>query len=164
MVALSPHRPFVFRERPTPVPGDLRMSWRFALNLLILNKSRRNRSSLARLYILNDAARSQEDADLLGEILVGEARLSAWRIKVEPALGRALDLMVGEGLLVWATVADRLGVELAPTGLAIANDIVNEKDILALEKQQIDTFAPKITETLVTEFLKVRPNDALLDL
>jgi len=127
---------------------------------MILNKSRSKRSSLARLYILNDATRSFDDADLLSDILLGAAGLSEWRIKVEPALGRALDLMVGEGLVGWATVADRLGVELSPSGLVLAAEIQQDMDIMSLEKERINLLSPPLTERRVTEFLKVRPINA----
>lgn len=163
MSILPPHTSFLFRERPTPVPGDLRLSWRFALNLCILNRSRSKRSSIARLYILNDGTRSFEDSDLLSDILVGAAQKSEWRVKVEPALGRALDLMVAEGLLIWTTVSERLGVELTPSGLAVAADIIKEKDIMSAEKNRIENLAPMLTEALVSDFLKVRSNDAVLD-
>ncbi len=163
MSILPSHTSFVFRERPTPVPGDLRLSWRFALNMLILNRSRSKRSSIARLYILNDGTRSFEDADLLSDILVGAAQISEWRVKVEPALGRALDLMVAEGLLLWTTVSERLGVELTPSGLALAVDIFKDKDIMSVEKDRIEYLAPKLTEVRVSDFLKVRSNDAVLD-
>lgn len=163
MSILPSHIPFVFRERPTPVPGDLRMSWRFSLNLLILSRSRSKRSSLARLYILNDAARSFDDADLLSDIMIGAVGLAEWRIKVEPALGRALDLMVGEGLFGWATVSDRLGVELSPPGVGLAAEIQKDKDIMSLEKERIDFLSPLLTDGRVTEFLKVRPVNAAYD-
>lgn len=163
MAILQPHTPFLFRERPSPVPGDLRISWRFALNLLVLNKSRAKRSSLARLYIMNDAARSFDDADLLSDILIGASPISEWRIKVEPALGRALDLMVGEDLLGWVTVAGRLGVELSPTGLVLAKEIDAEKAIMEAEKERIRFLSSDLTEGRVTEFLTVKADHALLD-
>ena len=163
MSILPSHTSFVFRERPTPVPGDLRLAWRFALNLLILNRSRSKRSSIARLYILNDGTRSSDDADLLNDILIGATHISEWRVKVEPALGRALDLMVAESLLLWTTVSDRLGVELTPSGLTLAVDILKDKDIMFVEKNRIEQLAPMLTETRVSDFLKVRSNDAVLD-
>lgn len=163
MAILQPHTPFTFRERPSPVPGDLRIAWRFALNLVILNKSRAKRSSLARLYIMNDAARSADDADLLGDILIGAAASSRWRIKVEPALGRALDLMVGENLLHWTTVSSRVGVELSATGLSLAGEIDDDEEIMSHEKTHIRTLASKLTEARVTEFLTVKADHEVLD-
>lgn len=163
MVMLRPHTPFTFQERPSPVPGDLRIAWRFALNLLILNKSRAKRSSLARLYIMNDAARSVTEAELLGDILVGVAALSQWRIKVEPALGRALDLMVGETLLHWTTVSNRVGVELSATGLSLAKEIDGDDEIMVHEKHRIGTLSAKLTESRVTEFLTVKVDHAGFD-
>lgn len=163
MAILQPHTPFTFRERPSPVPGDLRITWRFALNLVILNKSRAKRSSLARLYIMNDAARASNDAELLEDILIGAADSSRWRIKVEPALGRALDLMVGESLLHWTTVSNRVGVELSATGLSLAAEIDGDEEIMTQEKSRIRTIASKLTEARVTEFLTVKADHEVLD-
>ncbi|MUZ65496.1 hypothetical protein [Agrobacterium vitis] len=163
MAILQPHTPFTFRERPSPVPGDLRIAWRFAFNLLILNKSRSKRSSLARLYIMNDAARSSNDADLLGDILIGAADSSRWRIKVEPALGRALDLMVGESLLHWTTVSNRVGVELSATGRSLVEEIDGDEEIMAQEKQRIRALSAKLTEARVTEFLTVKADHDVFD-
>jgi hypothetical protein len=163
MAILQPHTPFTFKARPSPVPGDLRIAWRFALNLLILNKSRGKRSSLARLYILNDAARSANEADLLEDILLGAAASNRWRIKVEPALGRALDLMVGESLFHWTTVSDRVGVELSATGLSLAGEIDTDGEIMTEEKGRVRTLSSKLTEARVTEFLKVKADHDVLD-
>ena len=71
--------------------------------------------------------------------------------------------MVAEGLLIWTTVSERLGVELTPSGLAVAADIIKDKDIMSAEKNRIEHLAPMLTEALVSDFLKVRSNDAVLD-
>ncbi|TCA02554.1 hypothetical protein [Rhizobium leguminosarum] len=112
---------------------------------------------------MNDATRSFEEADLLSDILVGAAKLSQWRIKVEPALGRALDLMVGESLLQWITISDRLGVELSATGLSLAKEIEQEKEILSAEKDRIALLSTDLTETRVSQFLTVRAEHAVHD-
>ncbi|WP_230060457.1 hypothetical protein [Agrobacterium fabrum] len=132
------------------------------MNLLILNKSRAKRSSLARLYIMNDAARSSNDADLLGDILVGATDSSRWRIKVEPALGRALDLMVGESLLHWTTVSNRVGVEPTAIGLSLAEEIDGD-EIMVQEKARIRYLSSKLTEARVTEFLTVKVDHEVLN-
>ncbi|KAB1086265.1 hypothetical protein F4V91_07335 [Neorhizobium galegae] len=112
---------------------------------------------------MNDAARSDGDADLLGDILIGVAASSRWRIKVEPALGRALDLMVGESLMDWTTVSNRLGVELSATGRLLAEEIENDEEIMALEKKRIRALSSKLTEGRVTEFLTVKADHEILD-
>lgn len=152
---------FIFRERPSPVPGDLRLTWRFALNLIILSGSRAARSSLARLYVLNDAARSSDQADLLSDILSGTVKLGEWRIKVEPALGRALDLMAGESLVEWVTAGGRLGVELTPSGLAVAKKIEADDEIFVSEKARLLGSIKRLTEARVSDFLRVNSDYAV---
>jgi len=71
--------------------------------------------------------------------------------------------MVAEGLLLWVTVSNRLGVELTPSGLSLAIDIFKEKDIMSKEKERIEYLAPILTEARVSDFLKVRSNDAIFD-
>lgn len=112
---------------------------------------------------MNDAVRSQSDADLLEDILFGSAAISAWRIKVEPALGRALDLMVGENLLHWSTVGNRLGVELSPTGQSVAKEIDDDGEIMEQEKVRIRSLSSKLTEGRVPEFLTVKADHAVLN-
>jgi hypothetical protein len=90
---------FSFRSRPGSVPGDLRISWRLAVVLLILKYSRSKRASLPKLHLLNDAIRSKSAMEKLAEIVTGNRSVQDWRIRVEPALGRALDFARGEGLV-----------------------------------------------------------------
>lgn len=111
---------------------------------------------------MNDAARSFNDADLLGDILVGATDSSRWRIKVEPALGRALDLMVGESLLHWTTVSNRVGVEPTAIGLSLAEEIDGD-EIMVQEKARIRYLSSKLTEARVTEFLTVKVDHEVLN-
>ena len=60
---------FSFRARPLPVPGDLRINWRLAVILLMLENSRAKRASLAKLHVLNEAVRSRTARATLESIL-----------------------------------------------------------------------------------------------
>ena len=90
-----------FRVRPVTVRGELRISWRLAVVVLMLAGCRKQRSSLIKLHILNDAVRSDDNAELLRRVLREELAPSFWRTRVEPAFGRAVDLAVGSGLVSW---------------------------------------------------------------
>lgn len=95
--------------------------------------------------------------------MIGAADQSRWRIKVEPALGRALDLMVGETLLNWTTVSNRVGVELSTKGLSLAAEIDRDDEIMVQEKARIQFLSPKLTEARVTDFLTVKADHEVFD-
>jgi hypothetical protein len=56
--------PFIFKSRPSPVPGDLRPTWRIALILLILINSRSKKASLRKLHVVSWAARTAVNREL----------------------------------------------------------------------------------------------------
>ena len=97
-IELHTDRNFNFERKPSPVPGDLRIGWRLPLTLLMLNSSRGKSASLAKLNLLNDALRSQNSREKLGKIIRGEVPHIEWRMRVEPAFGRNVDLMIGRRL------------------------------------------------------------------
>jgi len=144
---------FSFRGRPTPVPGDLRINWRIAVLLLILLRSRSKKASLAKLYVLSDALRSPQSRQALHEIQTGERARLMWRIRVEPALARAVDLLVGEGFATWIKVSGRMGVQLTPRGAASAEAVSQFEDGLEEEKSALQQLAPATSESFVTSLL-----------
>ena len=76
---ISGARRFSFTSRPVPVPGDLRINWRLAVILLMLDSSRAKRASLAKLHLLNDAVRSPQSLAKLNDILIGAGDPLSWR-------------------------------------------------------------------------------------
>ncbi|UXS04260.1 hypothetical protein [Agrobacterium tumefaciens] len=145
---------FSFIKRPVPVPGDMRIGWRVSALLIVLNCSRAQRSSLARLYILNDALINPGKRELLSDILIGAAAPRRWRLSIEPALGRTLDLMAGEKLIEWCRVNDRLGVTLTTRGRISASVICAENEILADERLFIEGVSKQLTENFTETFIK----------
>lgn len=153
MADIGTAKAFSFRERPTPVPGDLRIRWRISLILLLLNSSRGKKASLAKLYVLSDAVQSAEALRSLDAILHGQRSELTWRVRVEPALARALDLMVGDKLADWTTVSDRIGVHLTTKGETAAKAVGEFEDALVEQKAALLSVGSAITETLVTRLI-----------
>ncbi len=147
---------FSFRERPTPVPGDLRIRWRVALLLLLLMNSRGKKASLAKLYVLSDAVQSAEAQSVLAAILHRQRSELTWRLRVEPALARALDLMVGDKLADWTTVSDRVGVCLTAKGETAAKAVDECEDILPEQRAALQTVRSAITEAFVTRLISAK--------
>ena len=137
---------FSFAARPSPVPGDLRISWRLAVIILMLAASRGRRASLVKLHILNDAVRSASSAELLDHILGQRLSPLNWRMRVEPAFARAIDLLVGNRLAEWYGKDERRGLKLTAAGTAAADQIALLEDALAREKSVVAKFSKSVTE------------------
>lgn len=151
---LLPERPtFKFRHRPGALPGDLRISWRLALLILILRHSRGGKASLAKLHLLNDALRSETALEKLAEIL-SESRTSLdWRIRVEPALGRALDIARGEGLV---SVKNGPVYRLTEKGVVAADALEEKEHLLDMERAFLATYARQVSERFVNDLVRMQ--------
>jgi hypothetical protein len=154
-VALYNARDFSFVSRPLPVPGDLRISWRLSLILLMLGASRARRASLAKLHVLNYASRSVRARQRLLGILEGSVPTLFWQMPVEPAFGRALDFTVGEGFAIWQRVSSRSGLELTVSGSKAEEVIASRDDLLIEEKAFLAGYSTRMTEGFVSRLLSV---------
>lgn len=153
-------RSLVFRTRPRPVPGDLRIAWRVALTLLSLLSCRGKCASLVKLHVLNDALRSEVAERILAEVVRGEIPTSAVVVRVEPALGRSLDFMVGEELAEWTVRSKRLAVRLTEKGHRVADLIRQTDGIYVTEKDFLKATAGRVTERLVREIVSATKRPA----
>jgi hypothetical protein len=154
----TPHtaftRDFTFRRRPAPVPADLRLSWRLPFLVLALGKSRGKRASLAKLHIVSDAAKNRANLLKLASVAGGEIGPTEWRIRIEPAVGRAANFLVGEGLTAWVRVGGRVGAQLTSRGLAAYELLEKESTLFAAERELLSLAASKLSEGLVSEILR----------
>lgn len=135
-----------FRVRPVSVPGELRITWRLAVVVLMLEDCRKQRASLVKLHVLNDAVRSPDSAHQLRRVLRGELAPSFWRTRVEPAFSRALDLAVGSGLVSWIHMTMGAGLELTPKGKEAVAAIHKLDGVLEHEKSVLAELSPKLSE------------------
>lgn len=146
---------FVFRERPKPCAGDMRISWRVSVTLLILLHSRGKKASFAKLHVLNDALRSQASQEKLKAILEEKMPAYSWRLRVEPAFTRALDFLVGEGFADWSVSSNRTTLTLTENGIEAAKEVDSVADVLVEERAFLKRLAAKITEGFVQQMLLV---------
>ena len=144
---------FVFRERPKPCAGDMRISWRVSVTLLALLHSRGKKASFAKLHVLNDALRSKASRDKLEAILNNETPAYAWRLRVEPAFTRALDFVVGEGFADWSVSSNRTTLSLTDRGIEVARKVEGCDDALVEERSFLKGLAGRITEGFVQSLL-----------
>jgi hypothetical protein len=133
--------PFAFRQRPTPLVGDLRPAWRIALVLLMLLHSRGKKATLQKLHVLNSACRSMDTRRGFLRYVQGEARKDEIIPRVEPSLNRALNLARGEGLV---EIEKGKNMKLTPAGLKFAKQLDETSDCLEAEKvflRAVESFA-----------------------
>lgn len=141
--------PFVFRERPESIPGDLRPLWRIGLVLLMLRlASRGGRSSFGRLHVLNWALRSKDGREALVGILDGQLFPGRVVARIEPSLNRAVDYAHGEGLLR-RVQGDR--IELTERGEDAAKQILKQGELYKSEREFLEGIGKRVTERLVNE-------------
>jgi len=150
---LNSDRSFSFERKPSPVPGDLRIGWRLPLTLLMLYSSHGKKASLAKLNLLNDALRSERSREKLGKIIRGETALIEWRMRVEPAFGRNVDLMTGGQLAEWRIANGKAAICLTDKGKEVAKQLDKDDNSFVTEKAFLKEFSKKITEGFVTQVL-----------
>jgi hypothetical protein len=133
--------PFVFKRRPAPVPGDLRPAWRIALILLVLLNSRQKKASLRKLHVISWAARSSVNRLTLIRYSKGDVSKEKIIPRVEPSLNRAINLALGEGLVL---IDKGKNLTLAIEGVKSAEEFNGRKDFMVEEKNflsEIKSFA-----------------------
>jgi len=144
----------VFAERPMPLPVDFRPAWRLGLLLLILKICcRGGQSSLERLNVLNWAIRTQGARETFIAFLERRSTPEAILVRFEPGLSRAIDLALGEGLLVRKTTTAGSRLELTARGTGLADETNNHTDCLADEKSFLQRIKKDATEDRIRELL-----------
>ena len=123
--------PFTFRERPTPLAGDLRPAWRVALVLLMLLHSRGQKATLQKLHLLNSVCRSEITRRSFLRYAEGRARKDQILPRIEPSLNRALNLARGEGLV---EIEKGKNLKLTSAGLKAAKELDGTAECLEAEK------------------------------
>jgi hypothetical protein len=144
--------PFLFRQRPMPMPADLRPAWRVAVLLLILRKCcRSGRSSFARLHVLNWAVRSPDGMQAIRKVLAGTQDPDDVLIRIEPSLNKAIQYAVAESVM---TITRGDHVELTAKGIDVAEDISSAGGLLESEEVFLQEIGQRITEALVDRLLR----------
>src|SRR5689334_11437542 len=92
--------PFNFSVRPFRVPADRRIAWRLATLLLLVEKMRGGQATLKQLHATSWALRGVENQTLLLKALDGVRQPDLPVGRFDPAVNLALDVAVGELLLV----------------------------------------------------------------
>lgn len=135
--------PFTFSARPSPLAGDLRMSWGIAILILILFYSRGKKGSLKKIQLLAHTTRIREGREDLEAYLSGKLKSADLSLRIEPWLNRAVNYSYAMKLIC---LTSSRSLALTDEGLKTANEIVKSADVLVEEKCFLERFAPTLTE------------------
>lgn len=142
---------YTVTERPTPVPGDLRIAWGQSLLLLVLASSRSQKCSLQKLHFLAHLSRTSTSRDQTRNVLARVLEPSALSVRVEPWVNRAVAFAKASGLV---TVAGGNSVGLTEDGKRAA-EVLRKEGILAEEAEFLDQVGKITTEKVVEHILKM---------
>ena len=145
---------FRFTRRPMAIAAELRPDWKIGALLLILHlSSHGGKSSLRRLHILNWALRSAKNRAEFEQVREHRQPLFSFQFRFEPALGRAINLAVGEKLVEWVG-GDRL--KITAKGKGWITDILKDDSVMYEEREFLKRIGKSITEPLAMEMITVK--------
>jgi hypothetical protein len=145
---------FRFTRRPMAIAAELRPDWKIGAVLLILHlSSHAGKSSLRRLHILNWALRSSKNRAEFEQVREHQQPLFSFQFRFEPALGRAINLAVGEKLVDWVG-GDRL--QITGKGKRWVTEILKDESVMQEEREFLKRIGKSITEPVATEMITVR--------
>ncbi|GAB3427945.1 hypothetical protein [Niabella aquatica] len=138
-----------FRTRDLPLNADYRPMYKIGLIVLILDKvCRAGKSSLNKLHFFIWALKSQKNMAFIRMAFINNdlSKIVSWG--VEPALNKALNYAVGEGLI---QLHDDKYV-LTEIGLALEKKIKMDKDLFVREKNFLNYIGKqKVTEEFINK-------------
>jgi hypothetical protein len=141
--------PFRFKQRPSPLPGELRATWGIALLLLIVFHSRGKKTSLQRLHVLNWAVRSETNRTEFRSALDSQSTSFNFVPRVEPSLNRAIQFAAAENLVL---VDQGRNLVLTKRGLSAAEEI-NRGAAFFLERSFLEAVKSASTEKKIEQLL-----------
>lgn len=138
-----------FKERPLFVEANLRLDWRACFTIFLIHSlSGRTAPSIKKLSFYNWFLLSSDRFDLLRQAFSENGGLIASSIKHDPNLTRILSYLIGLGLLEHK----KSKYALTTLGQLVANQIAQENDLFASEKQILEQVqSKKTTEKFINE-------------
>lgn len=144
-------RRWSFNDKPSPLPADLRPVWRIATILLVLHISRGKSASLRKLHFATWALKDRDVcARLVASLNSGD--LSAAPLpRIDPALNRAVDFAVSEGLV---EISGKKSVKLSEKGLRSAKELTDATECMVQEKEMLSELTSHLAEPAIDQLFK----------
>lgn len=144
-----------FSDRPNAIPGDLRPEWSISLILLIILKvGYASKASLEKLHVIYWAARSKDNRGMFLRLIYGSGRPDDMIVRFEPALIRALDFAVGEGLVeLKRPKSGGINVNLTDKGRKAATALAALDDCFKEEGQFLNALRGHVSQAKIEQIL-----------
>jgi hypothetical protein len=136
--------PVVFRERPVPVRGSDRVSWRLAALVLVLRRCRGKQTAVAAVHVLMWAIGSARTRASFLAWWAGRRTAVTKTFRFDPQVERTVDLALGSGLI---TTQSSGRLRLTDHGAALADALLADDSLLTTEKAFLEELPPSIPET-----------------
>jgi hypothetical protein len=105
------------------------------------------------LHRLNWALRSPKNRAEFEQVRDHQHPLFSFQFRFEPAVGRAINLAVGEKFVEWVG-GDRL--QITTKGKRWIVDIMKDESVMCQEREFLKRIGKDITEAIATEMITVR--------
>jgi hypothetical protein len=123
------------------------------LLLMLLRAGHAGGMSLKKALILNWGVRSSEARVTLLRMIEGDRRLDDIPVRVDPALNRALDFAVAEGLIDIKAKTTGSILSLESPGLTLARKLFDAEECMEPEKAFFNQIRGRLPEAKVKELL-----------
>lgn len=137
----------IFNLREEAVPYNYRISYKVSLVCLIIGKCCGKKGcSIIKLQMINSAVSNKINRDELLNLVGGSLFSSATLIRFDPAISRAINYAMVEGLLY------RQGnglLRLQNKGKKLVNNIYNDAELMSIEKEFFEKLSNRLTEDII---------------
>lgn len=139
----------VFYERPNSIPYSYRITYRVAILCLLMRIcSPRKGCSLVKMHIINDGLK---DSTLVNRIKKDlQLNIHSALIRFEPALNRALEYALYEGLIVQQGNGK---YKLTVRGNEFTNDLLKDEDVFQNEKEKLSVLFDEFDDDIIEKLL-----------
>ncbi|MBA4105835.1 MAG: hypothetical protein C0485_08760 [Pirellula sp.] len=130
---------------------------------MILNQCRQKRATIEQLHVMNWSVRSRKAQDLFLGYVQGRKAPNEVVVRYDPSLTRAIDFAMGEGIVVRCESLDSNSkgrspyrLTLSDKGQVLANELVADEGLFAIEKAFLQNIGQKITQGQIADLFKWR--------
>lgn len=140
-----------FSKKAMPVPYKYRIRYKIALIVLIIGICcRKGACSLTKIHMLSWALTSSKEMDKLTRFLHSESTTNQLTIRLDPSVSRALAFGVAEKVFFQTNNGK---YALTKQGDRVSKEIMEDTEILAIEKMFLKSVANKLPEKKIDEII-----------
>lgn len=141
-----------FYDRPSAVPYNYRILYKISQIVLILGTvCKRGGCSTVKLHIISNALFSKNMLDELVKVLDNKIEMLPV-VRFEPTITRAINYAVADNLVEIQKSNSKL--KLTEKGKQLYNEIIENDDIMILEKNELKIIRDKINDDIINKILE----------